>query len=95
MNPNHCIVDNLIHIESAEVCAIKDSMPVDGPCVFADKSAMNFGEKEYLDDKKGHVLMQNQPLAVCDKTAVALSSLEMEDILITESSYFYDGGGCC
>jgi hypothetical protein len=39
--------------------------------------------------------MNNQPLAVCDKTAGALNSLQMKDIYITESTYFYDGGGCC
>jgi hypothetical protein len=51
--------------------------------------------KKYFDDKKGHVLMYNQPLAVCDKTAGALASLGRSDIYITPSTNFYDGGGCC
>ncbi|MEP1781371.1 MAG: SAM-dependent methyltransferase, partial [Reichenbachiella sp.] len=59
------------------------------------KAAIYYGNDEYLDDKKGHVLMQNQPLAVCDKTAYALADLNQKDIHITPSTYFYDGGGCC
>jgi hypothetical protein len=39
--------------------------------------------------------MPNQPLAVCDKTATALASLNRNDIFISESTFFYDGGGCC
>ncbi len=84
-----------IYIESVEVCAIKDPMPDDGPCVFTGKTAIYFGQEEYFDDQKGHVLMPNQPLAVCDKTAGALGDLGKEDIYISESTYFYDGGGCC
>lgn len=95
LSPNHYEVEENIIIESLEVCAIKDPMPEDGPCVFTGKAAIYFGNEEYLDDKKGHVLMQNQPLAVCDKTAGALASLGRADIHITESTFFYDGGGCC
>lgn len=95
LSPNHYDIDENIIIESLEVCAIKDPMPEDGPCVFTGKAAIYFGHEEYLDDHKGHVLMQNQPLAVCDKTAGALADLHREDIHITSSTYFYDGGGCC
>lgn len=95
LSPNHYEVKENIIIESLEVCAIKDPMPEDGPCVFTGKAAIYFGNEEYLNDKKGHVLMQNQPLAVCDKTAGALASLGRADIHITESTFFYDGGGCC
>jgi len=93
--PGHYDTAENIIIESVEVCAIKDPMPSDGPCIFTGKAAIYFGSEEYFDDKKGHVLMNNQPLAVCDKTAGALNSLQMKDIYITESTYFYDGGGCC
>lgn len=95
LSPNHYDIDHNIMIESLEVAAIKDPMPSDGPCVFTGKSAIYYGNEEYFDDKKGHVLMQNQPLSVCDKTAAALASLKRDDIHITESTYFYDGGGCC
>ncbi|MDF2158002.1 arsenosugar biosynthesis arsenite methyltransferase ArsM [Algoriphagus sp. CAU 1675] len=84
-----------IILESVEVCAIKDPMPEDGPCVFTGKVAIYYGNEEYFDDHKGHVLMQNQPLAICDKTAGALASLNNPDIYISDSTYFYDGGGCC
>jgi SAM-dependent methyltransferase len=93
--PGHYPTNELIYIESVEVCAIKDPMPNDGPCVFTGKAAIYYGDQEYFDDQKGHVLIQNQPLAVCDKTAGALKSADSKEILITESTWFYDGGGCC
>ncbi|MFT7035229.1 MAG: ubiquinone/menaquinone biosynthesis C-methylase UbiE [Cyclobacteriaceae bacterium] len=93
--PGQYETDELIYIESLEVCAIKDPMPEDGPCIFTGKAAIYYGNDELFDDKKGHTLLQNQPLAVCDKTAGALASLGRNDIHITESTWFYDGGGCC
>lgn len=93
--PGHYPTDTLIFIESVEVCAIKDPMPADGPCVFTGKSAIYFGDQDFFDDQKGHTLQQNQPLAVCDKTAGALNNLGRSDIFISESTWFYDGGGCC
>ncbi|MBU3821035.1 arsenosugar biosynthesis arsenite methyltransferase ArsM [Flavobacteriaceae bacterium XHP0103] len=95
LDPKHYATDELIYIESIEVAAIKDPMPADGPCVFTGKTAIYFGENDYFDDNKGHVLLNNQPLAVCDKTANALGSLNRDDIFISESTYHYDGGGCC
>jgi SAM-dependent methyltransferase len=93
--PGQYDTPELIFIESVEVCAIKDPMPSDGPCVFTGKTAIYFGTDDYFDDRKGHVLNQNQPLAVCDKTAGALASLGRSDIFISPSTWFYDGGGCC
>lgn len=87
--------DELIYIESIEVCAIKDPMPADGPCVFTGKAAIYYGKEDYFDDEKGHVLLKNQPLAVCDKTAAALEALGRKDIFISESTFHYNGGGCC
>jgi len=95
LSPNHYDVRENIIIESLEVCAIKDPMPKDGPCVFTGKAAIYYGTDQYFDDSQGHVLMPNQPQAVCDKTAGALSDLGRNDIHITESTWFYDGGGCC
>lgn len=95
LDPAHYPTEELVFIESVEVCAIKDPMPADGACIFTGKTAIYFGQEEYFDDKKGHVLMYNQPMAVCDKTAAALASLKRSDIHITESTWFYDGGGCC
>lgn len=93
--PGQYDTDKVIFIESVEICAIKDPMPADGPCVFTGRHAIYFGEDECFDDGKGHTLLHNQPLAVCDKTAKALEGLGRKDIYITESTYFYDGGGCC
>ncbi|MFV8334159.1 arsenosugar biosynthesis arsenite methyltransferase ArsM [Flavobacterium sp.] len=87
--------DELIFIESIEVCAIKDPMPEDGACVFTGKAAIYYGKDAYFDDKKGHTLLKNQPLAVCDKTAQALADLNRDDIYISESTFHYNGGGCC
>ncbi len=95
LDPGHYQTDANIIIESVEVCAIKDTMPDDGPCAFTGKTAIYTGDKEYFDDECGHVLMYNQPLSICDKTAAALVKFGREDIYISESTYFYDGGGCC
>lgn len=95
LDPGHYDTDHIIPIESVEVCAIKDPMPADGPCVFTGKTAIYFGKDEFFDDEKGHVLLYNQPAAVCDKTAAALKALGRNDIYISESTWFYDGGGCC
>ncbi len=84
-----------IFIESVEVCAIKDPMPEDGPCVFTGRTAIYTGDQEYFDDHKGHVLLPNQPLSVCDKTARNLVALEDSNIWVSPSTHFYDGGGCC
>lgn len=95
LDPLNYDTQELIFIESVEVCAIKDPMPEDGPCVFTGRTAIYYGKDEMFDDKKGHVLFPNQPLAVCDKTAAALKSLGRTDIFLSESTWFYDGGGCC
>ncbi len=95
LDPNHYATNEMLFVESVEICAIKDPMPEDGPCVFTGKTAIYFGDDEYFDDRKGHILLNNQPLSVCDKTAAALKTLERKDIFISESTYFYDGGGCC
>ncbi len=95
LDPKTYNTKELIYIESIEVAAIKDPMPKDGPCVFTGKAAIYFGDEDYFDDNAGHVLLKNQPLSVCDKTSGALKNLGRNDIYISESTYHYDGGGCC
>lgn len=95
LDPKNYPTKDLVYIESIEVAAIKDPMPEDGPCVFTGKAAIYYGENDHFDDGKGHILLKNQPLAICDKTAVALESLGRDDIFISESTWHYDGGGCC
>lgn len=95
LDPHHYPTKELIYIESIEVAAIKDPMPADGPCIFTGKTAIYYGKEQFFDDGKGHILSYNQPLSVCDKTAKALAGLGRNDIFISESTYHYDGGGCC
>lgn len=95
LDPKNYPTDELIYIESIEVAAIKDPIPEDGPCIFTGKAAIYYGSEDFLDDKKGHILLKNQPIAICDKTAGALTSLKRDDIFISASTYHYDGGGCC
>lgn len=95
LSPQHYNTDELIYIESVEVAAIKDPMPKDGPCVFTGKTAIYYGNEELFDDGKGHTLLVNQPIAVCDKTAGQLADLGRDDIYISASTYHYNGGGCC
>jgi SAM-dependent methyltransferase len=93
--PGQYATDTQLLIESIEICAIKDPMPADGPCVFTGRSAIYFGDEVIFDDRKGHIMTPNQPLAVCDKTAGALAALNRNDLYISESTFHYDGGGCC
>ena len=95
LDPLHYNTEELIYIESIEVAAIKDPMPTDGPCVFTGKAAIYYGKEAFFDDEAGHVLVKNQPLAICDKTAAALANLNRNDIYISDSTFHYDGGGCC
>ena len=60
-----------------------------------DRSAIYFGNEDFFDDQKGHILNKNQALSVCDKTAMALQTLSNPHIFVSESTNHYDGGGCC
>ncbi len=95
LDTKHYDTDHNIYIESVEICAIKDPVKPDGPCVFTGKTAIYIGDDEYFDDGDGHIMYYNKPLAVCDKTAGHLSALNRDDIVITPSTWFYDGSGCC
>ena len=95
LDPKNYPTKELLYIEYIEVSAIKDPMPEDGPCVFTGKAAIYYGSENHFDDKNGHILLKNQPIAICDKTAGALASLGRDDIFISESTFHYDGGGCC
>lgn len=95
LDPENYNVDKNIYIESVEVAAIKDPLLPDGPCIFTGKTAILFGKEKYFDDGNGHFLQNNMPLAICDKTAGQLAALGRDDIFISESTWFYDGGGSC
>jgi len=82
-------------LESVEICAIKDPIPPDGPCIFTGCVAIYVGADEHFDDGKGHFLLCDVPLGVCDKTAAALRALGRDDLVITEPTWHYPGDGCC
>lgn len=82
-------------LESLDSVAFKVPIPTDGACVFTGKTAVYGGTEDYLDDKAGHIMQPGIPLAVCDKTATNLASRFPNDIVLTPSTWFYDGGGCC
>ena len=82
-------------LESLDSVAFKVSIPEDGACIFTGKMAIYAGAEEIFDDSAGHVLQRGVPAAVCDKTAAKLAVLMPEEMLITDSTWHYTGGGCC
>lgn len=95
LDPKNYPTDEVIFIESIEIAAIKDPVLPDGPCVFTGKAAIYYGDQDFYDDNNGHILLQNQPIAICDKTAGQLADLGRDDIHISDSTWHYTGGGCC
>lgn len=87
-------LDQDLLLETVEVAAFKTAIPEDGPCIFTGRYAIYGGPEESFDDGKGHVLPRNLPMAVCDKTATALSKVDA-DVVVTASTWHYQGGGCC
>ncbi len=82
-------------LESLDSVAFKVPIPEDGACIFTGKTAIYAGVEECFDDSNGHLLPRGIPLAVCDKTAAKFAALSSENILVTDSTWHYDGGGCC
>lgn len=88
-------LDEDLLLESVEVVAIKDPIPADGACIFTGRTAIYVGEDEAFDDGKGHFMLRDLPLGVCDKTAAAMRAMDREDLFVTESTWHYTGDGCC
>jgi ubiquinone/menaquinone biosynthesis C-methylase UbiE len=86
--------DNLL-LESLDSVSFKVLIPEDGACIFTGKTAIYAGSEDIFDDSAGHILQRGVPAAVCDKTAAKLKNLMPKEIIITESTWYYDGGGCC
>lgn len=82
-------------LESLDSVSFKVPIPSDGVCIFTGKTAIYSGSEEVLDDRAGHILLRGMPLAVCDKTAGKLSARFPNEIMVTDSTWHYDGGGCC
>ena len=86
--------DHLL-LESLDSVSFKVPIPEDGPCIFTGKTAIYTGSEAVFDDSAGHILQRGNPAAVCDKTAESLAVSFPKDMLITNSTWYYDGGGCC
>ncbi|AFZ32506.1 Methyltransferase type 11 [Gloeocapsa sp. PCC 7428] len=82
-------------LESLDSVAFKVPIPEDGACIFTGKTAIYCGKEEFFDDANGHILQRGVPAVVCDKTAAKLGSLLQQEVMITESTWHYVGGGCC
>jgi ubiquinone/menaquinone biosynthesis C-methylase UbiE len=81
-------------LESLDSVSFKVPIPEDGACVFTGKTAIYSGSEAYFDDSNGHILQAGIPVAVCDKTAAKFAAMP-DKIMITDSTWYYDGGGCC
>ncbi|MGI8500048.1 MAG: arsenosugar biosynthesis arsenite methyltransferase ArsM [Hassallia sp.] len=90
----YSLPDNLL-LESLDSVSFKVVIPEDGACIFTGKTAIYAGAEEIFDDSAGHILQRGVPAAVCDKTAAKLGGLMPKEIIITDSTWYYDGGGCC
>ncbi|NDJ18296.1 arsenosugar biosynthesis arsenite methyltransferase ArsM [Myxacorys almedinensis] len=88
-------LDKPLLLESLDSVSFKVPMPEDGACVFTGKTAIYSGADPLLDDRAGHLLQRGIPLAVCDKTAAKFALQFPQDVIITDSTWHYDGGGCC
>jgi hypothetical protein len=82
-------------LESLDSVSFKVPIPEDGACIFTGKTAIYSGSPEIFDDSAGHILQKGVPAAVCDKTAAKLGSILPKEVLITDSTWHYTGGGCC
>ncbi len=91
---NYNLEDNLL-LESLDSVSFKVPIPEDGACIFTGKTAIYTGSEAFYDDSAGHILQSSVPAAVCDKTAAKLAALTGRDILVTDSTWHYNGGGCC
>lgn len=88
-------VETDLLLESIEAVAVKTPVPADGACVFAGETVIYIGDDESFDDQRGHVIPRDVPLAVCRKTAGNFRSMERGDLVVTEPTWHYAGGGCC
>ncbi|WP_353931756.1 arsenosugar biosynthesis arsenite methyltransferase ArsM [Okeanomitos corallinicola TIOX110] len=88
------LAENLL-LESLDSVAFKVQIPEDGACIFTGKTAIYAGAKPFFDDNAGHILQRGIPAAVCDKTAAKLATIKPTEIMVTDSTWYYDGGGCC
>lgn len=82
-------------LESLDSVSFKVIIPEDGPCIFTGKTAIYGGKEEFFDDSAGHILQRGVPASVCDKTAAKFAASMPKEIMVTDSTWHYTGGGCC
>jgi SAM-dependent methyltransferase len=95
LDTHHYNLDRPLLLESLDSVSFKVPLPEDGACVFTGKTAIYFGAEPILDDRAGHLLQRGVPLAVCDKTAAQFALQFPQDVTLTDSTWHYNGGGCC
>lgn len=88
-------IDEPLLLESLDSVSFKVPIPEDGACIFTGKTGIYTGTQEFFDDQAGHILQRGVPAVVCDKTAGKFAASFPGDILITDSTWHYTGGGCC
>jgi ubiquinone/menaquinone biosynthesis C-methylase UbiE len=88
-------IESDLLLESLDSVAFKVPIPEDGACIFTGKTAIYKGVAEIFDDSAGHILTRGVPAAVCDKTAANLAKSIAGEVLVTDSTWHYVGGGCC
>lgn len=88
-------LDAPLLLESLDSVAFKVPIPEDGACIFTGKTAIYHGTEALLDDHAGHTLAKGVPAAVCDKTAAKFGQQFPNEVIITDSTWHYTGGGCC
>lgn len=95
LDPHTYDLDAPLLLESLDSVSYKVPLPADGACVFTGKTATYIGAEALLDDRAGHILQRGIPSAVCDKTAAKLAVQFPQDVMLTDSTWHYAGGGCC
>ncbi|MFN6460657.1 MAG: arsenosugar biosynthesis arsenite methyltransferase ArsM [Nostoc sp. DedVER02] len=88
-------LDEHLLLESLDSVSFKVPIPEDGACIFTGKTAIYAGFEPFFDDSAGHLLQKGIPAAVCDKTAAKLANINPAEIIVTNSTWHYSGGGCC
>ncbi len=88
LDKHHYQLEADLLLESLDSVSFKVDVPDDGACIFTGKTAIYRGMEELFDDGAGHVLQR-------DKTAGKLGGLIPDQVLITDSTWHYNGGGCC
>jgi len=82
-------------LETIEAVAVNVPIPEDGACVFTGETAIYVGDDDAFDDGRGHLIQRDVPVPVCRKTARAFRDLARDDLIVTDPTYHFAGGGCC